>query len=72
MLTAVEAIRQRHMSEMAREQVNEQTMAAPELVKDILEADNTTEFLLLSIQRGFAMKPQQVQQLLSQKNMKLV
>lgn len=45
MLTAVEAIRQRHMSEMAREQ-NE---ISPELVKDILEADNTTEFLLLSI-----------------------
>ena len=42
------------------------------LVKDILEAENTTEFLLLSLQRSFSMKPQQVQQLLQNQNMLLL
>ena len=41
-------------------------------MKDIREAENTTEFLLLSLQRSFNMKPQQVQQLLTNQNIVLL
>ena len=41
-------------------------------MKDIKDADNTTEFLLLSLQRSFNMKPQQIQQLLTNQNIVLM
>ena len=43
-----------------------------ELVKDITLSENTTEFLLLSLQRCFNMKPLQVQQLLTGQNQLLM
>lgn len=43
-----------------------------QLVKEVTAADNTTEFLLLSLQHCFVLKPQQVQQLLQNQNQLLI
>ena len=74
---AIEQIRLRHQSDMQREQrLQERQGAAPNgsisLVKDITKADNTTEFLLLSLQRCLNLKPQQVQRLLTNSNAALI
>ena len=67
---AVDQIRRRHEAENAiQEQAIpkaqmqvEPTPPEPQvvLIKDILEASSTTEYLLLTLQKSFAFDPQQV------------
>ena len=62
---AIEEIKQNNLNDVEREQnlvtkAKKQNPNVIELAKDILDSINTTEFLLLSLQRSFSMRPQQV------------
>ena len=62
---AIEEIKQNNLNDVEREQnlatkAKQQNPNIIELAKDILNSINTTEFLLLSLQRSFSMRPQQV------------
>ena len=52
------------MDEVQQEQLESNAVE----VKDLQEAGSTTEFLLLSMQKSFNFKPQQVQELLTNSN----